>query len=77
MILRQAYRRVETGTGSAAYPHGQVAYRPMLRVVLHYHSNRFPMLAIVDTGADFSVFPAEVGKSADCHIAPVTLVIND
>lgn len=35
------------------------------------------MLAIVDTGADFSVFPAEVGKSADCHIAPVTLVIND
>ena len=63
MIVRAAYRPFPVNCRSIAYPGGRTAYRPSLTVVFSNGRKSIPTIAIVDTGADFSIFPGEIAAA--------------
>ena len=60
MILSVSYRAFPINFRSKAYPVGRIAYRPTLRVVASRSRRTFAVIAIVDTGADYTLFPLTV-----------------
>lgn len=60
MIVSARYRPFPVAVRSQAYPVGRVAYRPTLRVVVSQGDRRVAVIALVDTGADYTLFPQAV-----------------
>ena len=48
-------------TSSEAYPHRKKIYRPDIKVTIK-HTKSIDVYALVDSGADYCVFPSELGE---------------
>jgi hypothetical protein len=53
---------------TAAFPHETKVSRPTIKVKIQYQDRAVDLYSLVDSGADYSIFPSSIGKSLGIDI---------